>query len=58
MMHELTIVVALRELGYTDGYAASEAAGILLWNHDTPQPTETELVDAGWVKHFPDPPVG
>jgi len=45
-----TIVQALASLGIDDGYAANEAEGIILWTHDEPQPTEAELIAAGWIK--------
>ena len=51
MIEQPTIIIALASLGYTDGFAASESDGIILWLHDTPQPTETELIEAGWVKY-------
>ena len=50
-----TIVHALTKLGVTDGYAANERDGIVLWQHDEPQPTEAELIAAGWIKPEPDP---
>ena len=50
MIIEPTIVTALNVLGFNDGWAASELDGIILWERDEPQPTEEELVAAGWVK--------
>lgn len=49
-MNQLSIIKALEVLGFVDGFAASEATGIVLWERDEPQPTEEELVAAGWVK--------
>ena len=48
-----TIVQALASLGIDDGYAANEAEGIILWTRDEPQPTEAELIAAGWIKPAP-----
>ena len=48
-MNELTISKALIALGFETGWAASEY-GIILWENTEPQPTEKELVAAGWVK--------
>lgn len=48
-MNQLTIVVAIQSLGFDGGWVASED-GIILWERDEPQPTEEELVAAGWVK--------
>jgi hypothetical protein len=48
-MTELTIVLALRALGINGGWVANEH-GIILWERDEPQPTEAELVAAGWQK--------
>ena len=47
--NELTIVVALNKLGFEAGWAASEQ-GIILWENTEPQPTEAELIAAGWAK--------
>jgi hypothetical protein len=44
------IATALENLGCTGGYAANEVDGIVLWENDEPQPTEAELIAAGWVK--------
>ena len=49
-MNKSSIIVALESLGFVDGFAASEATGIILWLRDEPQPTKEELVAAGWVK--------
>ena len=46
----ITIDTALRSLGFESGWAASEADGIILWERDEPQPTQEELIAAGWVK--------
>jgi hypothetical protein len=48
-----TIVAALNSLGFVDGWAANEADGIILWTREEPQPTEEELVAAGWIKPAP-----
>jgi hypothetical protein len=49
-MIEPTIVLALRNLGFADNWAANEIEGIILWENDAPQPTEAELIAAGWQK--------
>jgi len=46
----MNIVEVLTALGFHDGWAADHAKGIILWERDEPQPTEEELVAAGWVK--------
>jgi hypothetical protein len=51
-MNELTIITALKKLGFQAGWAASEN-GIILWENEEPQPTEKELKAAGWVKPTP-----
>jgi hypothetical protein len=48
-MNELTIETALKSLGFLSGWAATEH-GIILWLNKEPQPTEAELIKAGWVK--------
>ena len=48
-MNELTIITALNKLGFDKGWAVNEH-GIILWENTEPQPTETELIAAGWVK--------
>ena len=48
-MIEMTITKALTALGFDGGWVASEN-GIILWENDKPQPTEAELIKAGWVK--------
>lgn len=48
-MTELTIITALKSLGFEEGWAANEH-GIILWENKKPQPTETELAAAGWIK--------
>jgi hypothetical protein len=48
-MIEMTITKALLALGFDGGWVASEN-GIILWENDKPQPTEAELIKAGWVK--------
>lgn len=49
-MIELSIALALQNLGFADGWAANDVDGIILWIREEPQPTEEELVAAGWVK--------
>jgi hypothetical protein len=49
-MIQSTITKALNSLGFTDGWAASEQDGIILWLNEEKQPTEAELIKAGWVK--------
>jgi hypothetical protein len=49
-MIEPTICTALTALGFVGGYAANDDLGIILWIRDEPQPTEAELVAAGWVR--------
>ena len=53
-MNELTIITALKKLGFDAGWAASEN-GIILWENEEPQPTEKELKAAGWAKPTPTP---
>ena len=48
-MNEPTLATALVALGFTDGWAVSGDT-IILWENSEPQPTETELINAGWVK--------
>jgi hypothetical protein len=48
-MNELTISNALIKLGFDTGWVVSEQ-GILLWENEKKQPTEAELIKAGWVK--------
>ena len=48
-MNELTISKALIALGFETGWAANEY-GIILWENTEPQPTEAQLLAAGWVK--------
>lgn len=45
----MTIETALRALGFDKGWAANEN-GIVMWENDKPQPTESQLISAGWVK--------
>jgi len=45
----MTITKALNSLGYESGWAANEY-GITFWENTEPQPTEAELIAAGWVK--------
>jgi co-chaperonin GroES (HSP10) len=48
-MIEMTITKALLALGFESGWAANEH-GIILWDNEAKQPTEAELIAAGWVK--------
>ena len=48
-MIEPNICTALRTLGFVDGYATLGDT-ITVWNHQSPQPTEAELIAAGLVK--------
>ena len=48
-MNQLTIIDALNKLGFKNKWVVSEY-GIILWENDEPQPTEAELIKAGWVK--------
>lgn len=52
-MTEPTICTALTALGFIGGYAANDALGIILWTRDEAQPTEAELIAAGWIKIEP-----
>jgi len=49
-MIPMTITTALNSLGFIEGWAASEQDGIILWLNEEKQPTEAELIAAGWVK--------
>jgi hypothetical protein len=48
-MTEPTLITALVALGFTDGWAINGDT-IVLWENTVPQPTEAELIKAGWVK--------
>ena len=48
-MTEPSLVTALIALGFTDGWVISGDT-ITLWENEAPQPTEAELIKAGWVK--------
>lgn len=48
-MTEPTLATALLALGFSEGWAISGDA-IVLWENTEPQPSETELIKAGWVK--------
>lgn len=47
------IVQYLISKGYVDGWACNDVDGIVLWERDEPQPTEAELIAAGWIKPEP-----
>lgn len=49
----MSIVIALNKLGFEQGYACNDVAGIILWDRPEPQPTESELIAAGWIKPVP-----
>jgi hypothetical protein len=49
-MIPMTITTALNSLGFIEGWAASEQNGIILWLNEENQPTEAELIAAGWIK--------
>lgn len=49
----MTIINALHKLGFEQGYACNDVVGIILWDRPEPQPTETELIAAGWIKPEP-----
>lgn len=49
MITEPSLVTALVVLGFTDGWAVSGDT-ITLWENEAPQPTEEELIAAGWEK--------
>ena len=44
-----TLSTALFSLGFHTGWACNDT-GIILWENDEPQPTEEELIAAGWEK--------
>lgn len=46
----MTIITALTTLGFDNGYACNDVDGITLWDRPEPQPTEAELIAAGWIK--------
>ena len=48
-MIDMTITKALLALGFDGGWVASEH-GIILWENKEKQPTEAELIKAGWIK--------
>ena len=48
-MTEPSLVTALIALGFTDGWVIS-GDSIILWENEASQPTEAELINAGWVK--------
>ena len=48
-MIPMTIVTALLALGFDSGWTANEH-GITFWDNEEKQPTEAELIKAGWVK--------
>jgi hypothetical protein len=49
MNEQSTMVAALKKLGFDSGWVVTEQE-ILLWENAQPQPTETELAAAGWMK--------
>lgn len=36
--------------GFDDGWAFNNLEGIVLWERNEPQPSEAELIAAGWIK--------
>ncbi len=48
-MNDPTIIVALKSLGFENGWVVNEH-GIVHWDGPQPQPTEAELIAAGWIK--------
>jgi hypothetical protein len=48
-MNPMTIVTALLALGFDSGWTATDY-GITFWDNEAKQPTEAELIKAGWVK--------
>jgi hypothetical protein len=54
-MIESTIEKAVKSLGFADGWAVNEQDGIVLWLNKEKQPTEAELIKAGWIKQTPTP---
>ena len=54
-MIEITIETALKALGFDKGWVANEY-GIILWENKETQPTEAQLVKAGWVKAIDETP--
>lgn len=48
-MTEPTLATAIKALGFSDGWAISGDT-IVLWENTEPQPTEAELIKAGWIK--------
>ena len=52
-MTKLSIATALENLGFSDGWAANDVDGIILWINAEPQPSDVELIAAGWIKPEP-----
>ena len=44
----------LKQLGFQNDWVIDDY-GIVLWERSEPQPTEAELVAAGWIKPEPTP---
>ena len=51
-MNHDTLVNALLTLGFDSGWVVTDGI-IELWENDEPQPTEAELIAAGWIKPEP-----
>lgn len=49
-MMEHPVVRYLIDAGFPDGWAFNERDGIVVWERPEPQPTEAELIAAGWIK--------
>ena len=48
-MNHDTLVNALLTLGFDFGWVVTDGV-IELWENDKPQPTDAELIAAGWIK--------
>ncbi len=53
MIQPISLEVTLDAMGYLDGWAGDDVYGITLWIREEPQPTEDELIAAGWIKIDP-----
>lgn len=48
------VIRYLLDAGFSDGWAFNDQNGIILWQRPEPQPTEAELIAAGWIKTQPE----